>query len=184
MKVIKISAVQIAMAALAAASIVAGCNGSGSGVGLSSSAQSPTVRSHSIHRADQYVSTTVKIFNQENGTLTGTAVIPPCWSVSPSPIPTVSASPGHSPIITETYDTNCASHVGVELDYNLFANYTCAFTTNYNPSGSTGTFVYSAMGLGPEDNCAATPAPSGANYDEKFIYTIILGADHYNGPIR
>src|SRR5580704_13444428 len=106
MKVIKVNAFHIAMGAVAAASIVVGCNANGSGVGLSPSSQNPSSRSHSV-RSASLVSTTVKVFNQENGTLTSTAVVPSCWTVSPSPIPTVSASPGHSPVITETYDTTC-----------------------------------------------------------------------------
>jgi hypothetical protein len=174
MKPFKINVLHIAMGALAAASIVAGCNGSGSGAGVSALGQAPTSKFHSIHRLDQFVSTKVKVFNQENGTLTAAGNVPACWTVSPPPIPTVSASPGHSPVITETYDTTCSANTpSMSLEYTLFSPYTCVFTTMYNASG---TFSYSQMGLGPEDNCLVTPAPSGDNYDEKFVYTIILGA--------
>jgi hypothetical protein len=174
MKLVNVNAFHVALGAVAAAAIVAGCNANGSGVGLSPSSQIPS--SHSVRPAS-LVSTTVKVFNQENGTLTSAAVVPSCWTVSPSPVPTVSASPGHSPVITETYDTTCASHTGIVLKYTLVAPYTCDFTTTVNPSGSAQTFSYSAMGEGPEDNCYATAAPSGANYDEKFVYTVILGAN-------
>jgi hypothetical protein len=178
MKPVQLKPLHVPMGALVSAAIIAGCNSAGQSIaGVSPLGQQPSSRSQSIRRAD-LISTTVKIFNQENGTLTSAAVVPSCWTVSPSPIPTVSASPGHSPVITETYDTTCASHIATVLKYTLVAPYTCDFTTTVNPSGSAEGFSYSAMGEGPEDNCFATAAPSGANYDEKFVYTVILGPNH------
>jgi hypothetical protein len=179
MKPVKVNALHVAMGALAAASVVAGCNESGSGAGVSALAQAP--KFHSIHRLDQFVSTKVKVFNQENGTLTAAGNVPECWTASPSPVPTVSASPGHSPVITETYDTTCAANTpSMSLEYTLFSPYTCVFTTTYNASG---TFSYSQTGLGPEDNCFVTPAPRGDNYDEKLVYTVILGAGPHKASL-
>jgi hypothetical protein len=175
MKPAQKNALDLAMGGLAAAAIIAGCNSNGSGVGFSSASQTSEVRKHSIRRQD-LLSTTVKIFNQENGTLTGTAAIPSCWTVSPSPIPTVSASPG-TVDLTETYDTTCASHSPVSLNYTLFSDYTCVFSTNINASGTANTFTYTQTALGPEDNCFATAKPNG---NGKFIYELILGPNRHN----
>jgi hypothetical protein len=164
------NALDLAMGALTAVAIIAGCNSNGSGVGFSSPSQTSVERGHSIRRQD-LLSTTVEIINKENGTLTGTATIPSCWTVSPSPIPTVSASPG-TVDLTETYDTTCASHTPVSLNYTLFSDYTCVFSTNVNSSGTTNAFTYTQTALGPEDNCFATAKPDGTG---KFIYEVILG---------
>lgn len=172
MKTARKNALDLAMAAVAAAAVIAGCNSSGSGAGLSPTSQTSYSRAHSIRRQDM-VSTTVEIINKENGTLTGTATIPSCWTVSPSPIPTVSASPG-TVDVTETYDTTCAAHAPVSLNYTLFSDYTCVFSTNINASGTANTFTYTQTALGPEDNCFATAKPNG---NGKFIYEIILGAN-------
>jgi hypothetical protein len=175
MKLARKNALNLAMGVVAAAALIVGCNSNGSAVGLSPTSQTSYSRLHSIRRQDM-VSTTVKIFNQENGTLTGTATIPSCWTVSPSPIPTISASPG-TVDLTETYDTTCAAHSPVSLNYTLFSDYTCVFSTNINASGTADTFTYTQTALGPEDNCFATAKPNGTG---KFIYELILGANrHY-----
>jgi hypothetical protein len=172
MKPARKNALDLAMATVAAAAVIAGCNSSGSGGGFTSVSQTSAAHGHTVGRQD-LLTTTVEIINKENGTLTGTATIPSCWTVSPSPIPTVSASPG-AVDITETYDTTCAAHAPVSLNYTLFSDYTCVFSTNINASGTANTFTYTQTALGPEDNCFATAKPNG---NGKFIYEIILGAN-------
>lgn len=155
------SKAQVTVVLFAAASLIGGCNSGNGTVPGTSQIQTHRVRQQTL------VSTTVKIFNDENLTITGTSTLPSCWTVSPTPIPSVGPN-GHSGIITETYDTTCASGAGVVLEYSL-GTYYCDFTTQYQSGG----FNYQAMGN--DGNCYATPAPSGASYDEKFTYGIILG---------
>lgn len=161
MKSSPISKAQVAVIIVAAVSFIAGCNGGSSTVPGASSFQEHRVRQQTS------ASTTVKIFNDDNLTIAGTAITPSCWTVSPNPIPTVAPN-GHTDVITETYNTTCASSAGIILEYSL-GPYVCDFTTTYSGGG----FTYQAIGT--EGNCYASPAPSGANYDEKSTYGIILG---------
>jgi hypothetical protein len=161
MKLTRASKAQVAVILFAAASFIAGCNSGSGTVPGTSQTQANRIRHLTL------AATTVKVFNDENLAITGTATTPTCWTVSPTPIPSVAPN-GHTGIITETFDTTCASGAGMVLEYSL-GPYFCDFTTTYQ----SGAFSYQAMGN--DGNCFATPAPSDANYNEKFTYGIILG---------
>jgi hypothetical protein len=162
------TAFQYGIAIIAAASVIVGCN-SGTGSLAGPSGTSSTIAQSQHGRGQAIVVTKVRVFDQNSATIVGDVVPEPCWTVSPSPLPT--ASPlDHTPNITETYDPMCTQSTGVTLQYTSLG-VTCDFTTAWSSTG----FVYSAMGFG-QNVCSATPAPSGDNYDGKFTYGPILGS--------
>lgn len=165
MKASKATVSRAALVLFAVAAFVAGCN---NGSGTMPGATVTSNQAYRVHRLAS-ASTTVKVFNEETASIVGTTPVNTCWTVSPSPLPTASAD-GHTPIITETYNTTCVANLTtVTLQYTV-DNVTCNFTSTYEPGG---TFTYTAFGS--DGNCSATPAPSGSNYDEKFTYGLILG---------
>lgn len=154
---------------------IIGCNNQ---AGTSDSTNAGAVLPRLGHvRHLQDLSTAVKVFNHEETTITGVVPVTPCWSVSPYPLPSASASPGHTPKITETYDTGCPTgNNSITLQYTT-TGVTCNFQTTYN-SGSAG-FTYAAYGY--SGNCLYTPAPPSDDYNEKFIYGRILGGAEPDG---
>jgi hypothetical protein len=173
MKMRRVNALQWTVALIVATALIVGCN-SGSGSPFASP-QTGAAQSHRF-RSLTDESATVQVINKENETIVGSLVTPaPCWTISPSPVPTVSASPGVSPIITETYNATCtvANSNTVVLQYSFGDGYAiCDFYTTWSASG----FSYNA--LGNQGNCRNQTPSSGAAVDQDFIFGIILDDRH------
>jgi hypothetical protein len=117
------------------------------------------------------VSNTVDIVNSwEGGTIYGSGSAP-CWSTSPSPLPSVGPS-ASSPPVTITYDMTCVTNQHLDLTYgpvSVSTGYLCTFDISYN---GTPLFNYSVT-QGSSTNCSAVPSAT-SEFNEILTYNQIL----------
>jgi hypothetical protein len=174
MKTRKLTAYQCAMTLVASAAVIAGCD-SGSG-GTAGSFQASSQNASQGHiRPLSIMTTTVNIVNNNTEAVSYVApAVPfPCWTVSPSPPPSIAPSGGVSGVITESYNTGCSSNTPTMNIQYTAGPFNCNFYTNYVAGvGGGGTFSYSASGY--DNNCYATPAPPGSGYNEQFTYGFLF----------
>lgn len=163
MKILKVGAAHYAVGLFAVAAIVAGCtSGSQTALGPNQPNQPGAMQSHRISPL-QTVSTRVRINNFASFTIYGSGSAM-CWSISPTPLPSVAPS-GNSAPITLTYDEACVTPSSLGITYGpLTTPQSCKFITSFGSSGFSYTVDNSV-----HTACTATPSTS-ALVNEYFNY--------------
>lgn len=162
MKIGRLTIAQSTISLVAAAALVSACDsGTPSGSGpLSPNARASHVR-HSI-----LLSTIVQFHNAGSSTISATGSAP-CWTVSPSPLPSVASGESSGPV-TLNYDTSCL-------------NGTNEIRITYAPSPQAAgcTFItYYEFGWG----YSANPGPPGCTWNttvNPVLYTYALTGSEY-----
>jgi hypothetical protein len=159
MKIAHFGAVPYALGLVAAAAIAIGCS-SGSGSSLN-----PSSQQNGIRRPDPTATTKVEVDNTFTATIYPSGGSAMCWTVSPTPLPSVAPS-ATSPPITLAYDTTCTTTSQLAIEYGPVSpvNEDCTFTTSYNGMA----FVYSVT-QGLNTDCKAYPSAA-AIVNEIFQY--------------
>jgi hypothetical protein len=147
---------------MVAAAIIVGC----SPTAVSPTTSGSTLQTSGSHRTHPLVlvSTRVKFYNSGSSTIVGMGSSA-CWSISPTPLPSVAPS-DYSGVETLTYDTSCAGSNILDISYGVSgaeATY-CTFATQYSSSG----FSYSVTNT-PLTACTAMQS-SNVTYNELFSY--------------
>jgi hypothetical protein len=152
MKTVQLAAAPYALGLAVAAAIAVGCSGSPASLSPSAQQNGP--------RYPRPLATTVSTKVQVDNTFTST-IYPSggsamCWTVSPTPLPSVAPNASSAPI-TLTYDTTCTSTSELAIDYGPISpvNEDCIFTTSYNGTA----FVYSVT-QSDQTDCKAYPSPT------------------------
>jgi hypothetical protein len=161
MKKAKTCTAKWAVSALAAAAIFAGCS-----TGTQSSLSPSGTAQNGSHRVGPLatVSNVVQIDNAWTQTIFGSGSAT-CWSISPTPLPSVAPS-ASSPPVTLTYNTTCPVTAPLPIRYGpgVTPLEDCTFNVGYNGTN----FTYSVT-QGTHTDCTAKPSPI-SSIDEILTY--------------
>jgi hypothetical protein len=161
MKKAKRCAVQWAIGTVAAAAIFTGCS-----TGTQSSLSPSGVAQNGSHRGGPLatVSDVVQINNAWTQTVLGSGSAT-CWSISPTPLPSVAPS-ASSPPVTLSYDTTCPVTATLPITYGPATTplENCTLNVGYNSTN----FTYSVT-QGTHTDCTAKPSPI-SSIDEILTY--------------
>jgi hypothetical protein len=156
-----VNSIKLTFLTLVTVAFIAGCNGSG---GPISSLPGASSAKGGVDPLDT-VSTRVEIANTASVTIYGGSS-GTCWTISPSPVPSIGSGDQTSPI-TLSYNTGCAAGNKLDITYQttLGADTACTFETTY--TGGSG-FSYQANNA-PLTACSVSQSHS-VTYDELFTY--------------
>ena len=175
MKNTKICAAKRAVSTLAAAAIVAACStGTQSSLSPSGIAQN---RSRHVGPLAT-VSNVVQIDNAWTQTIFGSGSAT-CWSISPTPLPSVAPS-ASSPPVTLTYNTTCPVTAPLPISYGpaITPLEQCTFNVGYNGTN----FTYSVT-QGTHTDCTAKPSPI-SSIDQILTYDQIRPSLKHRMPLH